>query len=96
MRSRLQPMIARSTFEAEYMAAIAVCLEAMWLRKVLLNLEHPDSGPIVIKCDNKTTLTLLHNTDMQSSCIKHIDNRHQVSAGNKLKVGMLPMSSVLP
>lgn len=49
---------------------------AMWLRKVLSDLGRHVSGHVVIKCNNKSTLALLHNTDMQSSRIKHIDNRH--------------------
>ena len=75
-QSRLQPTIARSTCEAEYMAANAACLEAMWLRKVMRCIGHPSSSPTVIKCDNKSALALLLNTDMQSSRVKHIDNRH--------------------
>ena len=75
-QSRLQPTIARSTCEAEYMAANAGCLEAMWLRKLVSDLGHPHDGPVRIQCDNKATLALLLNTDMQSSRIKHIDNRH--------------------
>ena len=34
------------------------------------------SGHVVIKCDNEATLALLRDADMQSFCIKHIDNRH--------------------
>ena len=75
-QSRLQPTIARSTCEAEYMAANAGCLEAMWLRKLMSDLGHPHDGPVHISCDNMATLALLLNTDMQSSRIKHIDNRH--------------------
>ena len=77
-QSRLQSTIARSTCEAEYMAANAGCLEAMWLRKGVSDLGHPHSGPVLIRCDNKTTLALLLNTDMRSSrdSVKHIDNLH--------------------
>ena len=75
-QSKLQPTIARSTGEAEYMAAIAGCLEAMWLRKLVSDLGHPHPGPVLIRCDNKATLALLLNTNVQSSRVKHIDNRH--------------------
>ena len=58
------------------MVANTACLEAMWLRKVMRSIGHPPSSPTVIKCDNKSTLALLLNTDMQSSRVKHNDNRH--------------------
>jgi hypothetical protein len=48
----------------------------MWLRKLMKDLGHPHDGPVHISCDNMATLALLLNTDMQSSRIKHIDNRH--------------------
>ena len=31
---------------------------------------------VVVHCDKKATHALLHNTDMQPSRIKHIDNKH--------------------
>ena len=86
-QSRLQPTIARSTCEAEYMAAAAGCHEALWLRKVLRDIGHAPTSPTVLYGDNKAALALLHNIDMMSSRVKHIDNRHhackeQVQLGN--------------
>ena len=75
-QSRLQPTIARSTCEAEYMAANAACLEALWLRKLMTDLGRPMTAPLMISCDNKATLALLLNTNMMSSRVKHIENRH--------------------
>ena len=51
-------------------------MEAMWLCKVVSDLGHPHIGPVTIQCDNMATLAHLLNTDMQSSRIKHVDNRH--------------------
>ncbi len=86
-QSRLQPTIARSTCEAEYMAAAAGCQEALWLRKILRDIGHVPNSPTVLYGDNKAALALLHNIDMMSSRVKHIDNRHhackeQVQLGN--------------
>ena len=86
-QSRLQPPIARSTCEAEYMAAAAGCQEALWLRKVLRDIGHAPSSPTMLYGDNKAALALLHDIDMMPSRVKHIDNRHhackeQVQLGN--------------
>ena len=83
----LQPTIARSTCEAEFMAAAAGCQEAPWLRKILRDIGHAPTSPTVLHGDNKAALALLHNIDMMSSRVKHIDNRHhackeQVKLGN--------------
>ena len=75
-QSRLQPTIARNTCEAEYMAASAACLKALWLRKLMTDLGRHMSDPLVISCDNKATLALLLNTNMMASRVKRIDNRH--------------------
>ena len=86
-QSRLQPTIARSTCEAEYMAAAAGCQEAQWLRKILRDIGHAPDSPTVLHGDNKAALALLDNVDMMSSRVRHIDNRHhackeQVTLGN--------------
>ena len=86
-QSRLQPTIASSTCEADYMAAAAGCQEALWLRKVLRDIGHAPSSPTILYGDNKAALALLHNVDMMPSCVKHIANQHhackeQVQLGN--------------
>ena len=75
-QSRLQPTIARSTCEAEYIAASAGCHEARWRMKVLRDIIHALSSPTVLHGDNKAALALLHNVDMMPALVKHIDNRH--------------------
>jgi hypothetical protein len=72
--SKLQPTVAASTTEAEYMAAAAAVKEALWLRKVL-----PDLGvqlsTVSIKGDNTAALKLLTNP-IASDRSKHIDVMH--------------------
>ena len=66
-QSRLQPTIARSKCESEYVAASAGCHEALWLRKVSRNIGRAPSSPTVLCGDYKAALALLHSVDMMSS-----------------------------
>ena len=73
-QSRLQPTVAHSTTEAEYMAAGAAVKEALWFRKLL-----PEFGMVLgavpIYGDNQAAIKLLKNP---ISCVrtKHIDVVH--------------------
>ena len=72
--SRLQPTVAASTTEAEYMAASNATKEGLWLRKLLTDLGKP-LKPIVIQSDNQAAISLLKNpiTSMRSN---HLDVSH--------------------
>ena len=48
---------------------------AMWLTILLADLDHPNPDPLVIKCDNRATLALLHNNDISTSFIAKISVR---------------------
>ena len=72
--SRLQPTVAASTCEAEYMSAASAVKEALWLRTLLLELGNP-SGALNIYADNQGALKLLKNP-IASARSKHIDVMH--------------------
>ena len=73
--SRLQPTVAVSTAEAEYMAAAAAVKEALWLRTLLSELGVCSLGPVTLLTDNQASLSLLkHPISSQRS--KHIDVIH--------------------
>jgi hypothetical protein len=72
--SRTQPTVATSTCEAEYMAAGTAVREALWFRKVLMDLSY-DVGSMEIRGDNQAALKLLENPVNQSRS-KHIDVVH--------------------
>ncbi|KAJ9516322.1 hypothetical protein QJQ45_001053 [Haematococcus lacustris] len=72
--SRLQPTVAMSTAEAEYMAASGAVKEAVWLRKLMQHLGLPGSC-VNIMCDNQAALQLLNNP-MASARSKHISVHH--------------------
>ena len=72
--SRLQPTVAASTTEAEYMAAASAVKEALWLRKLMMDLGKPVET-LKIFCDNQAAITLLKNP-IASTRSKHIDVLH--------------------
>jgi hypothetical protein len=69
--SKRQPTVAMSTTEAEYMAAAHCIKEALWIRKLLDDLQLPNPA-IVIQCDNQGAIKLLKNP-VFSIRTKHID-----------------------
>ena len=56
--SRRQQTVAASTTEAEYMAAAAATKEALWLRKLMGDLQKPVST-VKIRADNQGAIKLL-------------------------------------
>lgn len=72
--SRLQPTVATSTIEAEYLSAAQAVKEALWFRKLGMVLGF-DFGTIETLCDNQGAIRLLkHPIASQQS--KHIDAIH--------------------
>ncbi|PSC67594.1 Retrovirus-related Pol poly from transposon TNT 1-94 [Micractinium conductrix] len=72
--SRLQPTVAASTTEAEYIAAATTIKEGMWLRKLFQDLSL-DLHTVAICADSQTALKLLKNP-IVSNRSKHIDVVH--------------------
>lgn len=72
--SKLQPTVAASTVEAEYMAASGATKEALWLR-MLLNDFGLNISTIRIWCDNQGCLRVTDNPVL-SVRSKHIDVMH--------------------
>ena len=74
--SKLQPTVAASTTEAEYMAAGVAVKEGLWIRKLLADLDIGMPGePINIYCDNQGAIKLLKHP-IASMRSKHIDVIH--------------------
>jgi hypothetical protein len=72
--SRLQPTVALSSVEAEYMAQTFAAQEAAWLKKFLRELGS-EQGAVEIKVDNQGAKALAEN-DVQSARTKHIDVKY--------------------
>jgi transposase InsO family protein len=73
-QSKLQPTVAASTAESEYMAAAAAVKEGLWLRQLLTDLG-TGTAPVKIMADNQSAIKLLRNP-ISSVRSKHIDVAH--------------------
>ncbi|GKV48172.1 hypothetical protein SLEP1_g54998 [Rubroshorea leprosula] len=72
--SRKQSIVTLSTTEAEFVAATTCACQAIWLRKVLEELQVKQEGPMLIFCDNSSTIKLSKNLVLHGRC-KHMDVR---------------------
>ena len=71
-RSNKQSCVALSTAEAEYIALAAASQEAIWLKQLLINLNHDDNAPMTINEDNQASICFAKNITNHSRT-KHID-----------------------
>ncbi|XP_020266633.1 uncharacterized protein LOC109842135 [Asparagus officinalis] len=72
--SKKQGVVALSSCEAEYVAAASTVCEAIWLRNILKELDHPQEDSTVIFVDNKSSIHLAKNP-VHHGRSKHIDTR---------------------
>ncbi|PKI40673.1 hypothetical protein CRG98_038928 [Punica granatum] len=59
--SKKQEVVAQSTAEAEFMAATTAANQAIWLRKLLMDLGFQQEEPTQISVDNQATLAISQN-----------------------------------
>ncbi|EJD38936.1 hypothetical protein AURDEDRAFT_71766 [Auricularia subglabra TFB-10046 SS5] len=73
--SRKQRSVAKSSMEAEYIAASGASSELLWLRTLLRELGFPPNGSSILKMDNTSAISaaLSHGSDSKA---KHIDIAH--------------------
>lgn len=72
--SKKQPIVALSTTEAEYIAAVSCATQAIWLTRVLGEIGEEDEDCILIKCDNNSAIQLSKNP-VHHGRSKHIEVR---------------------
>lgn len=65
-------MVAQSSAEAEYIAAATASNQAIWIKKVLSDLNHVQEEPIVLWCDSKSAIAIAKNP-IQHGRTKHIN-----------------------
>lgn len=74
-QSKRQPSTALSSMEAEYMALAAAAQEAIWLRRILIDLGVDQQHPTVINEDNQGCISFT-GAQKHHSRAKHIDIRY--------------------
>ena len=60
-RSKKQSVVAKSSTEAEFRALSKGIDEAMWIKYILDDLKIMYKSPIIIRCDNKSAISLAHD-----------------------------------
>lgn len=70
--SKKQDTVALSSSEAEYIAANAAARQALWLRKVLVDLCVEQEDATEVFCDNRSTIAMAKNPAFHART-KHID-----------------------
>lgn len=86
-RSKKQPVVARSSAEAEYRGmAFGVC-ELLWLRNLLMDLGVDSQDAMKLYCDNTSAIEIAHNP-VQHDRTKHVEvDRHFIK--EKLDAGII-------
>jgi hypothetical protein len=72
--SKKQPVVTLCTTEAEFIAAASSTCQAVWLRRILQQLNHEPRKSTTIYCDNSSTIKLSKNPVLHGRN-KHIDVR---------------------
>ena len=70
--SKKQQTVAVSSTEAEYVATTLAAKKAIYLRRLLVDLGHPQEGATIMKEDNQSCITLAKNPVYHQRA-KHID-----------------------
>lgn len=73
--SRRQQCTALSTTEAEYIASSDASKEAIWLQRLLSEIDSLPVGHVRLLCDNQSAIRLIHNPANHQRT-KHIDVRY--------------------
>jgi hypothetical protein len=73
--SKLQPVVALSTTEAEYIAAVEAGKEIVWMRQLLTEFGIPVKGPSILRIDNQSAISVSKNPEHHGR-MKHLDLRY--------------------
>ena len=96
--SKKQPTVAKSSCEAEYMAASSATQEAIYLRMLLKVLNYIQNGPTTIYQDNQSAMKIANNR-MTNLRTKHIDIQHpfirERIESREIKVEYLPTEDMV-
>ena len=71
-KSKLQPVVTRSTTEAEYIAGGAAGTEICWMQNVLKEMGYTPSAPATLYIDNQSAISVAKNPEHHGR-MKHLD-----------------------
>ena len=74
-KSKVQPTVATSSTEAEFIAAVSAAKVARYLRFVLTELGFPQSGATPLYVDNQAAIAMINNSKPTTRS-RHIDIQH--------------------
>lgn len=72
--SKVQPFVALSTAEAEFIAAVEAGKEIYWMRNILKEFGYKIDGPSSLQCDNQSAIQVAKNPEHHGR-MKHLDLR---------------------
>ena len=70
--SRLQSLVALSTTEAEFIAAVSCGQEMLWLRNLLTEFGYQFNGASTLFIDNQSAISVANNPEHHGR-MKHLD-----------------------
>lgn len=75
-RSKKQPVVARSSAEAEFRSMAHGVSEVIWMQRLLTELQVPFESPMRLYCDNQAAISIANNP-VQHDRTKHVEvDRH--------------------
>ena len=92
-KTKLQPVIATSSTEAEFIAAVAIAKDVKHLRSILVELGIPITMPTKILMDNEAAINMI-NDQRPTQRARHIDIQHfaiqEWRAAGEIDMGHIP------
>jgi len=79
-RSKKQNVVARSSPEAEFRAMAQGMCELLWLKIILNDLKVACEEPMILYCDNKSAISIVHNP-VQHEKTKNIEIAYLFTKG---------------
>jgi len=73
-RSKLQSIVALSTTESEYIAAVEAGKEILWMRNILEEFGYKLTSPSILRIDNQSAINVAKNPEHHGR-MKHLDLR---------------------
>jgi len=91
-RSKLQPIVALSTTEAEYIAAVEAGKEMIWMHNILSEFGYKPSLPSKLRVDNQSAMNVAKNPEHHGR-MKHLDLRFHWLR-EKVEAGLISLSYI--